>query len=163
MLQDAVSEGKTDFVRLLLEHGCGLANPFGLKLNNFYCRVDATVATDEKGETPNEIVWNTLFWTDEDSGMERNFTEIAGLLCEATGEFSDDMKLRRLWEAMYEEDKYDGMEHFSEILSSLSPEMVSFKLLDISVQLDSYNSSPPSPLKISIIIITGFGRSAAQL
>ena len=144
MLQDAVSEGKTDFVRLLLEHGCGLANPFGLKLNNFYCRVDATVATDEKGETPNEIVWNTLFWTDEDSGMERNFTEIAGLLCEATGEFSDDMKLRRLLEAMYEEDKYDGMEHFSEILSSLSPEMVSFKLIDISVRWDfNYSRHPP--------------------
>merc|ERR1719391_1998717 len=108
VLQDAVSEGKTDFVRLLLEHG-----------------VDAAVATDEKGETPLEIVWNTLFWTDEDSGMERNFTEIAGLLCKATGEFSDDMKLRRLLEAMYEEDKYDGMEHFIAILSSLSPELVS--------------------------------------
>ena len=144
MLQDAVSEGKTDFVRLLLEHGCGLANPFGLKLNNFYCRVDATVATDEKGETPLEIVWNILFWTDEDSGMERNFTEIAGLLCEATGEFSDNMKLRRLLEATYEEDKYDGMEHFSEILSSLSPELVSFKLIDIGVRWDfNYSRHPP--------------------
>merc|ERR1712181_931 len=57
VLQDSVIEGKTDFVRLLLEYG-----------------VDAKVATDEKKETPLEIA------------LERDNTEIVVLLCEAIGE-----------------------------------------------------------------------------
>merc|ERR1712032_1546281 len=57
VLQDAIVEGKTDFVRLLLEYG-----------------VDAKVATDEKEETPLKIA------------LERDNTEIVALLCEAIGE-----------------------------------------------------------------------------
>jgi len=57
VLQDAIVEGKTDFVRLLLEYG-----------------VDAKVATDEKEETPLKIA------------LERDNTEIVVLLCEAIGE-----------------------------------------------------------------------------
>jgi len=57
VLQDAVTDGKTDFVRLLLDFG-----------------VDAKVATDEKEETPLKIA------------LERDNTEIVVLLCEAIGE-----------------------------------------------------------------------------
>jgi len=106
VLQQAVYEGKTDCVRLLLEHG-----------------VDSTVGTDEKEETPFDIAWRILFYSTEDT--ERNYTEIAELLSEGSEELSDKMKLRRLLKAMYTDDKFEGMEEFSEILSSLSPELVS--------------------------------------
>ena len=99
-------------------------NPFVLRFHNFHCRVDSTVGTDEKEETPFDIAWRILFYSTEDT--ERNYTEIAELLSEGSEELSDKMKLRRLLKAMYTDDKFEGMEEFSEILSSLSPELVSF-------------------------------------
>ena len=73
-----------------------------------------------------------------DSVTERNYTEIGKLLSKASEELSDKMKLRRLLKAMYTDDKFEGMEEFSEILSSLSPELVSFQITDISVRIESY-------------------------
>jgi len=97
VLQDAVIEGKTDFVRLLLE-----------------CGVDAKVATDEKEETPLKIA------------LERDNTEIVFLLCEAIGEeVPDKVKLDQLSKAMYKEDKEEAKNEFSKILVSLSPDVVS--------------------------------------
>merc|ERR1719385_301554 len=97
LLQDAVFEGKTDFVRLLLDYG-----------------VDAKVATDEKDDTPIEIA------------LERDRTEIAVLLCEAIGEeVPDKVKLQQLSKAMYKEDKEEEKKEFSEILASLPPDVVS--------------------------------------
>merc|ERR1719209_1183552 len=97
VLQDAVLEGKTDFVRLLLEYG-----------------VDAKVATDEKEDTPIKIA------------LERDRTEIAVLLCEAIGEkVPDKVKLDQLSKAMYKEDKEEAKKEFTKILSSLSPDVVS--------------------------------------
>merc|ERR1719394_93899 len=76
VLQDAVFEGKTDFVRLLLAHG-----------------VDPTCVTEEKVETPLEIA------------EERRHTDIVALLLEAAGEeLPDNLKIQRLSEAMYKED-----------------------------------------------------------
>merc|ERR1719342_358708 len=76
VLQDAVLEGKTDFVRLLLEHG-----------------VDAKIAV---------------------------------LLCEAIGEeVPDKVKLQQLSKAMYKEDKDEAKMEFSELLRSLTSELVS--------------------------------------
>jgi len=49
-------------------------------------------------------------------------------------ELSDKMNLRRLLKTMYTDDKFEGMEEFSEILSSLSPELVS------SIALNRYGS-----------------------
>ena len=138
VLQQAVYEGKTDCVRLLLEHGCSLTNPFVLRFHNFHCRVDSTVGTDEKEETPFDIAWRILFYSTEDT--ERNYTEIAELLSEGSEELSDKMKLRRLLKAMYTDDKFEGMEEFSEILSSLSPELVSFRIIDIGVSKDRFLS-----------------------
>merc|ERR1719295_1778904 len=97
VLQDAVLEGKIDFVRLLLEYG-----------------VDAKVATDEKKDTPIKIA------------LERDRTEIAFLLSEAIGEeVPDKMKLEQLSKAMYKENKVEAKKEFSKILASLSPDMVS--------------------------------------
>ena len=138
VLQQAVYEGKTDCVRLLLEHGCSLTNPFVLRFHNFHCRVDSTVGTDEKEETPFDIAWRILFYSTEDT--ERNYTEIAELLSEGSEELSDKMKLRRLLKAMYTDDKFEGMEEFSNILSSLSPELVSFEFIDIGVSKDRFLS-----------------------
>merc|ERR1719295_2509137 len=97
VLQDAVLEGKTDFVRLLLEHG-----------------VDAKATTNEKEDTPIEIA------------LERDDTEIAVLLYKAIGEeVPDKVKLEQLSKAMYKEDKEEGNKEFSKILASLSPDVVS--------------------------------------
>merc|ERR1719385_451853 len=97
VLQDAVLEGKTDFVRLLLDYG-----------------VDAKVATKEKEDTPIKIA------------LERNRTEIASLLCEAIGEeVPDKVKLQQLSKAMYKEDKEEAQKEFSELLRSLTSELVS--------------------------------------
>ena len=115
VLQDAVLKGKTDFVRLLLDYGYNLENPFSSSINLLHCRVDAKVATKEKEDTPIEIA------------LERNCTEIAFLLCEAIGEeVPDKVKLEQLSKAMYKEDKEEGKKEFSKILASLSPDMVSF-------------------------------------
>ena len=81
----------------------------------FFCRVDAKAATDEKEGTPIEIA------------LERDHTEIATLLCEATGEeVPDKVKLEQLSKAMYKEDKEEAKNEFSKILASLSPDVVSF-------------------------------------
>ena len=59
--------------------------------------------------------------------LERDHTEIAVLLCEAIGEeVPDKVKLEQLSKAMYKEDKEEAKKEFSEILASLSPDMVSF-------------------------------------
>ena len=114
VLQDAVLEGKTDFVRLLLEHGWGLENPvFPKILTILFCRVDAKVGTDEKDDTPIKIA------------LERDDTEIAVLLCEAIGEeVPDKVKLQQLSKAMYKEDKEEAKKEFSELLRSLTSELV---------------------------------------
>ena len=79
------------------------------------CRVDAKAATDEKKDTPIKIA------------LERDHTEIATLLCEATGEeVPDKVKLEQLSKAMYKEDKEEAKNEFSKILASLSPDVVSF-------------------------------------
>ena len=115
VLQDAVLEGKTDFVRLLLEHGCDLENYLFEQKDKLLCRVDAKVGTDEKEDTPIEIA------------LERDRTEIAVLLCEAIGdEVPDKVKLEQLSKAMYKEDKEEAKKEFSKILASLSPDVVSF-------------------------------------
>merc|ERR1719209_1050415 len=106
VLQDAVLEGKTDFVRLLLEYG-----------------IDAKATTDEKEDMPIEIA------------LERDHTEIAVLLSEATGEeVPDKAKLEQLSKAMYKEDKEEAKKEFSKILASLSPDVVS------STAVDDYGS-----------------------
>ena len=116
VLQDAVLEGKTEFVRLLLDYGCDLENTFfQKKLTILLCRVNAKATTDEKVDTPIEIA------------LERDHTEIAVLLCEAMGEeVPDKVKLEQLSKAMYKEDKEEAKKEFSKILASLSPDVVSF-------------------------------------
>ena len=115
VLQNAVLEGKSDFVRLLLDYGYDLENPFSSSIILLHCRVDAKVATKEKEDTPIKIA------------LERNRTEIAFLLCEAIGEeVPDKVKLEQLSKAMYKENKEEAKKEFSKILASLSPDMVSF-------------------------------------
>ena len=59
--------------------------------------------------------------------MESDRTEIAVLLCEASGEeFPDKVKLEQLSKAMYKEDEDEAKKEFSKILASLSPDVVSF-------------------------------------
>ena len=78
-------------------------------------RIDAKATTDEKEDTPIEIA------------LERDHTEIAVLLSEATGEeVPDKVKLEQLSKAMYKEDKEEAKNEFSKILASLSPDVVSF-------------------------------------
>jgi len=97
VLQDAVLEGKTDFVRILLEYG-----------------IDPKLATEEKEKSPLKIA------------LERDNTEIVVLLCEATGEeVPDKVKLEQLSKAMYKEEKEGAKNEFSKILASLSPDLVS--------------------------------------
>merc|ERR1719239_2132298 len=97
VLQDAVLNGSTDFVRLLLEYG-----------------VDAKLATDEEEKTPLEIA------------LERDNTEIVVLLCEAIGEeVPEKVKLDQLSKAMYKQDEEEAKNEFSKILASLSPDVVS--------------------------------------
>ena len=53
--------------------------------------------------------------------------EIATLLSKAIGEeVPDKVKLQQLSTAMYKEDKEEGIREFSKLLSSLTPEYVSF-------------------------------------
>ena len=128
VLQDAVLEGKIDFVRLLLEHGYNLENVFFSSIILLHCRVDAKVATKEKEDTPIKIA------------LERDRTEIAVLLCEAIGEeVPDKVKLEQLSKAMYKEDKEEAKKEFSKILASLSPDVVSFLNHEYTVTIDSYN------------------------
>ena len=59
--------------------------------------------------------------------MDRDRTEIAVLLCEATGEeVPDKVKLQQLSKAMYNDDKEEAKREFSKILVSMSPDVVSF-------------------------------------
>ena len=70
--------------------------------------------TEEKAETPLEIA------------EERRHTDIVALLLEATGEeLPDNVKIQRLSEAMYKKDVEEAKKEFSELLGSLSPELVS--------------------------------------
>ena len=58
--------------------------------------------------------------------MDRDRTEIAVLLCKATGEeVPDKVKVQQLSKAMYKEDKEEAKNEFSKILASLSPDVVS--------------------------------------
>ena len=80
-----------------------------------FCRVDAKAATDAKEDTQIK------------KALARDRTEIAVLLCEATGEeVPDKVKLEQLSKAMYKEDKEEAKNEFSKILASLSPDVVSF-------------------------------------
>ena len=77
-----------------------------------FCRVDAKSATDQKEDTPMKIA------------LERDHTEIVALLSEAIGEeIPDKVKLELLSKAMYKAKA--AKEEFTEILSSLSSDMVS--------------------------------------
>merc|ERR1719239_525064 len=106
VLQDAVIEDKIDFVRLLLEYG-----------------VNPKVATDQQKDTPIKMA------------LDRDRTEIAVLLCEATGEeVPDKLKLDQLSKAMYHDDKEEAKREFSKILVSMSPDVVS------STDVDGYGS-----------------------
>ena len=59
--------------------------------------------------------------------MAGDHTETAALLCEAIGEeIPEKVKLEQLSNAMYKEDKEEAKNEFSEILASLSPDVVSF-------------------------------------
>ena len=59
--------------------------------------------------------------------MNGGYAEIATLLSKAIGEdVLDKVKLQQLSTAMYKEDKEEGIREFSELLSSLTPEYVSF-------------------------------------
>ena len=58
--------------------------------------------------------------------MDRDNTEIAVLLFEATGEeVPDKVKIQQLSKAMYNDNKKEAKNEFSKILASLSPDMVS--------------------------------------
>ena len=60
--------------------------------------------------------------------LARDRTQIAVLLCQATGEeVPDKVKLEQLSKAMYKEDKEEAKNEFSKILASLSPDVVSFQ------------------------------------
>ena len=84
------------------------------ELRILLCRVDAKVATDEKEDTPTKIA------------VESGHTEIAVLLSEATGEeVPDKAKLQQLMNAMCILDNKEAKNEFSEILASLSPDVVS--------------------------------------
>merc|ERR550534_1436047 len=94
VLTEAVLGGKTDFVRLLLDHG-----------------VDPRFAIN--WVSPLDIVKEQQNW--------RNCHEIAVLIYEAAGEeLPDQFKVELLSRAMYKEDK----EEFAKLLSSLSPQVV---------------------------------------
>ena len=123
VLQDAVLEGKTDFVRILLEYGCGV-EIHSFSFTFFFCRIDSKLATEEKEKSPLKIA------------LERDNTEIVVLLCEATGEeVPDEVKLEQLSKAMYKEEKEGAKNEFSKILASLSPDLGSFLVMDIDLWL----------------------------
>ena len=66
--------------------------------------------------------------------------QIATLLSKAIGEdVPDKVKLQQLSTAMYKEDKEEGIREFSELLSSLTPEYVSFCNLGKCLLLTGYS------------------------
>ena len=59
--------------------------------------------------------------------LERDHTEVVVLLSEAIGEkIPDKVKLQQLSKEMYKEDTEEAKKNFSEILRSLTPELVRF-------------------------------------
>merc|ERR1719184_254842 len=96
LLQAAAEHDNKEAVLLLLEHG-----------------VDPKETSDIK-KTPMKIA------------AEHNFEEIVEILREASGEeIPDDVKIQQLSRLMYEDDKENAKNKFRELLSSLSPELVS--------------------------------------
>ena len=80
-------------------------------------RVDPKETSDVK-RTPMKIA------------ADNNYEEIVEILREAIGEeIPDDVKLSQLSKAMYEDDPEKAKNKFRELLSSLSPELVRFKIL----------------------------------
>ena len=80
-------------------------------------RVDPKETSDVK-RTPMKIA------------ADNNYQEIVEILREAIGEeIPDDVKLSQLSKAMYEDDPESAKNKFRELLSSLSPELVRFKIL----------------------------------
>ena len=72
--------------------------------------------------------------------MNGGYAEIASLLSKAIGkEVPDKVKLQQLSTAMYKEDKEEGKREFSELLSSLTPEYVSFCNLGKCLLLTRYS------------------------
>ena len=60
-----------------------------------------------------------------DIATENESTEVVELLCEAIGEeIPDKMKLQQLSKAMYKKDTEEAKKKFTELLSSLTPELV---------------------------------------
>ena len=83
--------------------------------------------------------------------LDRDRTEIAVLLCEATGEeVPDKVKVQQLSKAMYKEDKEEAKNEFSKILASLSPDVVSFLKSLIYIWLDVLT-------KVSSTAVDGYG------
>merc|ERR1719500_304401 len=96
LLQVAAMQDNKEAVLLLLEHG-----------------VDPKETSDVK-RTPMKIA------------ADNNYEEIVEILREAIGEeIPDDVKLSQLSKAMYEDDPEKAKNKFRELLSSLSPELVS--------------------------------------
>merc|ERR1719397_338831 len=96
LLQAAAEHDNKEAVLLLLEHG-----------------VDPKETSDIK-KTPMKLA------------AENNHEEIVEILRNATGEdIPDDVKLQQMSKAMYEDDKEKAKNKFRELLSSLSPELVS--------------------------------------
>ena len=61
---------------------------------------------------------------------DNNYEEIVEILREAIGEeIPDDVKLSQLSKAMYEDDPEKAKNKLCELLSSLSPELVRFKII----------------------------------
>ena len=72
--------------------------------------------------------------------MNKGYAEIASLPFKAIGEeVPDKVKLQQLSTAMYKEDKEEGKREFSELLSSLTPEYVSFCNLGKCLLLTRYS------------------------
>ena len=62
-----------------------------------------------------------------DIATENESTEVVELLCEAIGEeIPDKMKLQQLSKAMYKKDTEEAKKKFTELLRSLTPELVRF-------------------------------------
>ena len=60
-----------------------------------------------------------------DIATENESTEVVELLCEAIGEeIPEKVKLQQLSKAMYKEDTEEAKKKFTELLSSLTPELV---------------------------------------
>ena len=75
--------------------------------------MDAAASTEEQKMSPMEIA------------LSRDRTEIANILSHATGEIPDHLKIQQMFKAMSKEDTEDAEKEFKDLLTSLTPELVS--------------------------------------